>query len=88
MVGWIISEKGLGIADIERKLTKEERTALYDRIGELVTAAFQQRVTIWIDGEDKPPVDVFLEANEDEIQIDDGPVNGLLVELRMQEAGR
>lgn len=80
-VGWMIDEKGLGI-DHERELTKAELSALYDRIADLVGQAFHQRVTIWIDGEDKPPVDVFLEATDMEIEIDDGPVNGLLSDLR------
>lgn len=81
-VGWSIDERGLNVAHIQRELTKAELAALYDRIADLVTQAFHQRVTIWIDGEDKPPVDVFLEATDMEIDIDDGPVNGLLSDLR------
>jgi len=81
-VGWSIDEVGLNVAHIQRELTKGERGALYDRIADLVTQAFHQRVTIWIDGEDKPPVDVFLEATDLEIEIDDGPVNGLISDLR------
>lgn len=81
-VGWSIDETGLNIAHIQRELTKAELAALYDRIADLVTQAFHQRVTIWIDGEDKPPVDVFLEATDLEIEIDDGPVNGLISDLR------
>jgi len=81
-VGWSIDERGLGIGHIQRELTKRELAALYDRIADLVGQAFHQRVTIWIDGEDKPPVDVFLEATDMEIEIDDGPVNGLLSDLR------
>lgn len=81
-VGWSIDERGLGIADIQGELTRAELNALYERITELVTQAFHQRVTIWIDGEDKPPVDVFLEATDMEIEIDDGPVNGAISELR------
>lgn len=81
-VSWQIDEHGLGIEHIERDLTGKELTALYDRISELVTSAFHQHVSIWIDGEDKPPVDVFLETNDSEIEIDDGPVNGMLPDLR------
>ena len=81
-VGWSIDEAGLNVAHIQRELTKGELAAFYDRISDLVTQAFHQRVTIWIDGEDKPPVDVFLEATDLEIEIDDGPVNGLISELR------
>lgn len=81
-VSWQIDERGLGIEHIDRDLTREELAALYDRISELVTSAFHQRVSIWIDGEDKPPVEVILEANDSEIEIDDGPVNGMLPDLR------
>lgn len=84
-VGWQISERGLGIEQIQRELTNEELTKLYERIEELVCAAFHQRVTVWIDGEDKPGVDVFLEApymGDCDIEIDDGPVNGSLEDLR------
>lgn len=81
-IRWSIDERGLGVAHIDRELTKPELAALYDRIEDLVGQAFHQRVTIWIDGEDNPPVDVFLEATDPEIEIDDGPVNGLLSDLR------
>ena len=83
-VGWSIDERGLGVDHIQRELTKGELAALYDRIADLVGQAFHQRVTIWIDGEDKPPVDVFLEATDMEIEIDDGPVNGMLSDLRSE----
>lgn len=84
-VGWQITERDLGIAHIQRELTQEELGQLYERIEELLCAAFHQRVTIWIDGEDKPGVDVFLEApymGDCDIEIDDGPVNGTLADLR------
>lgn len=86
-VGWQISERGLGIEQIERELTNKELTKLYERIEELVCAAFHQRVTVWIDGDDKPGVDVFLEApymGDCDIEIDDGPVNGSLEDLRRE----
>jgi len=84
-VGWQISERGLGIEHIQREMTKDELAKLYERIEELVCAAFHQRVTVWIDGEDKPGVDVFLEApymGDCDIEIDDGLVNGSLEDLR------
>ena len=83
-VGWQISAFGLGIDRLKRDLTKAELTALYDRIEDLVTQAFHQRVSIWIDGESRPPVDVFLETDGMEIEIDDGPVNGMLSDLRIE----
>lgn len=82
IVSWTVSEKGLGIGGIQRKLTKAELAALYDRIEDLVRQAFRPRVTIWVDGEDKPPVDVFLEASGYDIEIHDGPVNGMIADLR------
>jgi hypothetical protein len=86
-VRWTISERDLQIAHIERELTPAELSTLYDRIGELVVEAFSQRATIWIDGEDKPPADVHLEVNETDIEIDDGPVNGRLEDLRTELEG-
>jgi len=80
-IAWAIAERGLNIAHINRALTKKELAALYDRISDLVTASFNQRVTVWVDGEDAPPVDVLLETSDAEIEIDDGPVNGLLSDL-------
>lgn len=83
-VGWTIRDRDLG-PQSEGEPTPAEMRAIYDRIEELVCAAFHQRVTVWIDGEDKPGVDVFLEApymGDCDIEIDDGPVNGTLSDLR------
>ena len=80
-VGWTIRDRDLG-PQSEGEPTPAEMRAIYDRIEELVTQAFHQRVTIWIDGEDKPPVDVFLEADSNEIEIDEGADNGMLSDLR------
>jgi len=80
-VGWTIRDRDLG-PQSEGEPTPTEMRAIYDRIEELVTTAFHQRVTIWIDGEDKPPVDVFLEAYGNEIEIDEGADNGMLSDLR------
>lgn len=84
LVSWSIDERGLGMDGIYRELTKAELAALYDRIADLVTQAYHQRVTIWIDGEDKPPVDVYLEANDMDIEIDEGPRVGHLNDLRAE----
>ena len=80
-VGWTIRDRDLG-PQSEGEPTAAEMRAIYDRIEDLVTQAFHQRVTIWIDGEDKPPVDVFLEADSNEIEIDEGADNGMLSDLR------
>lgn len=80
-VGWTIRDRDLG-PQSDGEPTPAEMRAIYDRIEELVTTAFHQRVTIWIDGEDKPAVDVFLEADGNEIEIDEGADNGMLSDLR------
>lgn len=84
-LGWQISEKGLGIDHIQRELTRDELNKMFDRIEEILSSAFSQKVTIWIDGEEKPGVDVFLENMGDgEIEIDDGPANGILADLKAE----
>ena len=80
-VGWKIRDRDLG-PQSEGEPTPAEMRAIYDRIEELVTSAFHQRVMVWIDGEDKPAVDVFLEADGNEIEIDEGADNGMLSDLR------
>lgn len=84
-VGWSISERDLGIDKIQRELTKQELRAMYDRIEEAVTGALGgDYVDVYLDGEDKPPVRVYLDlcAGMNELEIDDGPVNGRLDDLR------
>jgi hypothetical protein len=80
-VGWTIRDRDLG-PQSDGEPTPAEMRAIYDRIEDLVTQAFHQRVTIWIDGEDKPSVDVFLEADSNEIEIDEGADIGMLSDLR------
>lgn len=75
-IGWSISERDLGIADIKRYLTSEEERELYDRIELALTDALPQ--TAHVDG-----VRVVFEIlGDDEIEIYDGPVNGWLFALR------
>lgn len=80
-VGWAIRDRDLG-PQSEGDPTPAEMRAIYDRIEDLVTQAFRRRVTIWIDGEDEPPVDVFLEADGHEIEIDEGGGSGTISDLR------
>lgn len=84
-VGWSIRERDLGIDKIQRELTKKELRAMYDRIEEAVVGAVGgDYVDVYIDGEAKPPVRVYLDlcAGMNELEIDDGPVNGRLEDLR------
>lgn len=79
-LGWQIKERDLGLPD---KPSKDDWAKFYDRLEDLISSAFHQRVTIWIDGEAKPGVDVVLEQFGDfEVEIDEGPVNGTLSDLR------
>ena len=80
-VGWTIRDRDLG-PQSDGGPTPAEMRAIYDRIEELVTSAFHQRVTIWIDGEDDPAVDLYLEADGNEIEIDEGADIGMLSDLR------
>lgn len=84
-VGWSIRERDLGIDNIQRELTKNELRAMYDRIEEAVAEAVGgDYVDVYIDGKDKAPVRVYLDlcAGMNELEIDDGPVNGRLDDLR------
>lgn len=75
-IGWSISERDLGIDVLERELTSEELRELYDRIEQVLADALTPRARVG-------DVRVFLEIlGDDEIEIDDGPVNGLLSDLR------
>ena len=88
-VGWMIDEKDL-LDTGDAELSPADLRKFYDRLEELLASAFHQEVRIWIDGEDKPPVEVWLEApfmGDHGIEIDDGPVNGTLADLR-GELGR
>ena len=80
-VGWKIRNRDLG-PQSEGGPTPAEMREIYDRIEELVMTAFHKRVAVWIDGEDKPSVAVFLEADGSEIEIDEGADNGMLFYLR------
>ena len=86
-VGWSISEKDLKIDQIQRDLTREEKLSLYDRIEESVTSSFSQVVDLLMDGEDQPPVRVHLEVTSGftDLEIDDGPMNGMIDDLREEE---
>jgi hypothetical protein len=83
-VEWCVSERDLKIADIERELTPQELRDLYRRIADVVTSAFHQRVDVYVDGEAARPVTVVLDVSEADIEIDDGPVNGLLPDLEAE----
>ena len=85
-VGWTITEKGLGLDKISGELTKEQKLALYDRIEEAVTAAFPDSVDLYLDGEELAPVRVHLDVTSGftDLEIDDGPVNGMLDDLRQE----
>ena len=75
----------------DAELSPADLRKLYDRLEELLASAFHQEVRIWIDGEDKPPVEVWLEApfmSDHGIEIDDGPVNGTLADLRGELGAR
>jgi len=86
-VGWSIRERDLGIDKIQRELTKDELRAMYDRIEEAVTEAVGgDYVDVYLDGKDKEPVRVYLDicAGMNDLEIDDGPVNGELSILRTE----
>lgn len=84
-VGWSIRERDLGIDKIERELTKKELLAMYDRVEEAVTGALGgDYVDVYLDGKNKAPVRVYLDicAGMNDLEIDDGPVNGMISDLR------
>ena len=86
--GWSVGWNEL-LGDSDEELTGKALEKFCERVEELVCAAFHQEVRIWIDGDDKPPVEVWLEApfmGDHGIEIDDGPVNGTIADLR-REAG-
>lgn len=86
-VAWSIREHDLGIDKIQRELTNKELRTMYDRIEEAVTEAVGgDYVDVYIDGKDKAPVRVYLDlcAGMNELEIDDGPVNGRLDDLRKE----
>ncbi len=86
-VGWSIRERDLGIDKIDGELTPNELRAMYDRIEEAVTGAMGgDYVDVYLDGKGKKPVRVYLDicAGMNDLEIDDGPVNGMLSDLRTE----
>ena len=94
-VGWAVAETDLLPKDyIEckapvRRLTAEELSAFKERLEELLHNAFPDSIGIYIDGEDKPAVQVELEIalGLEDIEIDDGPFIGLLEHLDVEMTG-
>lgn len=81
-ITWSISDEDAKIPPGDEDLTPEQVRALCDRIEEALTSSIGQTVDLWLDGEDEPPVRVMFDCCCSEIEIDDGPVNGTLEELR------
>ena len=81
-ITWSISDEDAKVPPGDDDLTPAQVRALCDRIEDAVTSALPQTVDVWIDGEDEPPTRVHFDLGGAEIEIDDGPINGTLEDLR------
>lgn len=84
---WRISEKDAGIAKIKGELTKRQLARFYDRVEDVIMAAFSRSVDVEVDGEGKPPVHVEFDSDmgaDVDIELMEGPVNGTLGDLRAE----
>lgn len=79
-IGWQITERDLCLPN---NPDAEDYREAYERLEEILGAIISQTVDLWVDGEKKPPVRVFLE-NMGEIEVDDGPHNGSLEDIRLE----
>lgn len=85
-IRWYILSRDLGIHKIKRVMTKKELRAMCDRIEKAVTKAVRRDVDVYLDSRKKTPTRVSLLGAGDlnELEIDDGPVNGLLSDIRIE----
>ena len=85
-IGWCIrDDKSAGVPDGTGDITQAQTAAICDRLEEVLHGCLptQSWVDVWVDGEGAEPIRVYFEAmGDDEIEIDDGPINGTLADLR------
>lgn len=77
-IGWWIDR------DPGATFDASELPVALDRLEDALTSALSQCVDVFIDGEDSPPVRVMFDLGGKEIEIDDGPVNGTLDDIRAE----
>jgi len=79
-IGWYIPSDPGATFDASELVTKLE--TVLDRLENAIVGALSQTVDVYIDGKSEPPVRVCFDIGGHDIEIDDGPVNGSLREIR------
>lgn len=82
--GWYIDSDPGALFDASDLITP--LLEVLDRVENALVGAVSQCVDVYIDGTDNPPVRVMFDIGSYDIEIEDGPVNGLLNEIREELA--
>lgn len=81
-LGWYIDRDPGALFDASDLVTR--LPDVLDRVENAIVGAISQCVDVYIDGTDNPPVRVVFDLGGHEIEIEDGPVNGVLGEIRSE----
>ena len=81
-LGWWIDRDPGALFDASDLVTRLPE--VLDRVENAIVSALSQCVDVFIDGEDNPPVRVMFDLGGKEIEIDDGPINGPLDDIRAE----
>ena len=81
-LGWWIDRDPGATFDASDLVTRLPE--VLDRLEDALTSALPECVDVFIDGEDNPPVRVMFDLGGKEIEIDDGPIDGPLDDIRAE----
>ena len=81
-IGWWIDRDPGALFDASDLVTRLPE--VLDRVENAIVSALSQCVDVFIDGEDEAPVRVMFDLGGKEIEIDDGPINGTLDDIRAE----
>ena len=81
-LGWWIDRDPGALFDASDLVTRLPE--VLDRLEDALTSALPECVDVFIDGEDEAPVRVMFDLGGKEIEIDDGPINGTLDDIRAE----
>lgn len=84
-LGWWIDRDPGALFDASELITR--LPDVLDRVENAIVGAISQCVDVYIDGTANEPVRVMFDLGGKEIEIDDGPLNGMIDEIREELEG-